>query len=156
VLTTSLLIDSALIYWDLKNGTPLQKGDFAFAKHALQIAEDSEKLQALAKRFEKEVWFAGLQELLSKSTMKGASAYHEDLGILTYCMCGRCMITFEVKNSHSVTLITDETSNESRTGIQGVCATLEQASDLIINAIQAYRTGMLDFKEDREVRIAGL
>jgi hypothetical protein len=155
VLTTSLLMDSSMIAYDLKNGYPLKTGEFSFAKNALEIEEYREDLKKDCKRLEKEVWFNGLQKLLSKTTKKGISAKFDHVSVLTYCICARCMITLESEDGYSLTLITEEDSQEPRMGIQGVCATFVQAKALVDLTVQAWKDGKLEFKEDTEVHIAG-
>lgn len=115
-----------------------------------------------AKFFEKSVWFGRcayfppLQIISQKSSMKGMSAKNKfktpygDAKFLVYTMAGRAMITLETDKA-SVTLITDESSSESRMGVQGICATGDQACEIIMAAIETWKANEIEIEEDREV-----
>ena len=118
----------------------------------LEIRLSFQKIYAKMKEFEQRVWFKGLQDIISKSELKGVSADSpfRDFKFLTYTMCGRTIITLE-KNEAFVSMICLDDSKESSMGDKGICATEEQAINLIELAIESFEMGNLKFKDDSEV-----
>lgn len=107
------------------------------------------RLRAAAKKFEAEVWFNGLQDQVLAEKYRGMSTepnrYDFLMGrnpvtVLTYVMAGRCMIQLE-RGAIRFTIIAADNSKESTMGVQGIDATLEQAEQLVEDAIAQWRDG---------------
>jgi hypothetical protein len=160
VLTTRLIMDNSmdLFYYveSIRDPKRIQIQDLSeleSLKTKLEIQIASLKIQEKIKAFEKKVWFAGLQEKVLATKCRGVSAKlktHCYLSVLTYTIAGRTMITIEDKDS-SVTCVADETSKESRTGLQGINAKLNDGLDLMDLAIELYENKTLKFKDDDKV-----
>ncbi len=155
-ITTKLMLDSMLAVRDLKDNYLLQLGDFDNLQSIIEISNNVDKLKVKCKVFESAVWFDGLQNEVVRSKFKGMSASTVKVKVLTYAMCGRCMITFypadDNDNDH-ITLITDETSTESCMGIQGINCNFEKAVSLIDSAITEWKAGKLKFETDTKVNM---
>lgn len=151
----------ALYYVDMKKDWGFNDNSFLEdLKTRIEIQLSYKKIFDKIKEFEKEVWFKGLQKQVMDSRVKGVSAktkgYTNGFNkfcVLTYSMCARTMITIE-DDKRSVTLMTEETSTESRMGFRGVDASEEEAISLIQLAIDLYHNESgtrLEFKEDTGV-----
>ncbi len=112
----------------------------AFWLKDAKLFADIEEISLLVKRFEKEVWFSGLQKIVRKSRASGMSVKVGDFEMMTFCSAGRCMITMQ-KNNRQVTAITAEDEDESRMGLQGITATKEEGLSLVQEAIDAWKAG---------------
>ena len=135
-MVTSLMIDASL---DRGCGKRLAPVGAVF---------DLEVIEAAVRQFDDQVWKGGLRELLKNSTMRGHSRKSGKFQLLTYYMAGRYMLTLE-DNKASITLITTDDA-DVRMGIQGICATRDQAVTLVDAGIKLYRKhGNLEV--DREV-----
>lgn len=126
-------------------------------KERLKAFASMRKIEERVKEFEQKVWFGGLQKQIRASTMKGVSAKvklnKREFSVLTYSMCGRTMITFDLGDD-SVTAITlEDESDRSRMGIQGIDATAERALNLIDTALSMWELGELVFKNDKKVNM---
>lgn len=123
-------------------------------KAKLRVQLTTAKLQKKIKEFDAKVWFQGLQDQIHDTKCRGVSAKlgkkYDNFCVLTWTCAGRTMITIEDDNA-SVTVVADETSKESRTGLHGIRATGEQAPALIDKAISLYGYGTLKFKDDKKV-----
>lgn len=169
ILTTSFLIDNTiklttseikeLIYdWKadttgLENVLPHYADDQAFTAR-IEAHISLRKILKEITRFESEVWFKGLQSLIRPSQSRGFSAKLPsspgELSVLTYSMCGRCIVTIEEGNVQ-VSMMCDESSDTPTMGDKGIRATEEQALDLLSRTIAAYQDGTLKFEEDSGV-----
>ncbi len=169
ILTTSFLIDNTiklttseikeLIYdWrgdttELEKVLPRYANDKAFTAR-IEAHISLRKILKEISRFETEVWFRGLQALIRPSKSRGFSAKLSspkgELSVLTYSMCGRCIVTIEEGNTQ-VSMMCDESSDTPTMGDKGIRATEEQALDLMNRAITAYQNGTLKFEEDSGV-----
>lgn len=155
-ISTKLMLDASMIVYDLKNGHPLKEGEFTNLKSVLEINEAVEKLQIQCKEFESKVWFNGLQAEVHNSKFKGLSAKNDSVQVLTYAMCGRCMITInsgQDKDYDHITFITSEDGSNPVMGIQGIHCTYEKAAKLINTAIENYIGKDFIFAVDKEVNI---
>lgn len=108
------------------------------------------RLRAAAKKFEAEVWFKGLQEQVLAESYRGMSTEpdrydflmgRKPVTVLTYVMAGRCMIQIEREPTCRFTIIAADNSKESTMGVQGIDATLEQAEQLVEDAIAQWKEG---------------
>lgn len=115
----------------------------------LEVKASYERLTASIKSFERDVWFSGLQPVVRACSCSGMSLAHEGLSVLLFSSAGRIMITIQ-DGVNDLSLIADETSRESTTGLQGVNGTESQAVGLIGRAIAAWNAGARP-KPDREV-----
>lgn len=116
---------------------------------------DTQAIRTAAKAFERDVWFAGLQDDVRKAPTKGSRASFT-IGdvpcvLLAWACAGRVLFTFEPEDdSYQVTLITAEDETRPVMGIQGVSATRAQAVALIDAATAALRGGV-GFTRDNKV-----
>lgn len=123
-------------------------------RELMEVVRAMKGVQEITKEFEHQVWFNGLQEFVRKSMSAAFSADTSHGSVLLLTTAGRALITLNGPNDVSVTLITDETSQEARMGIQGICATADQAKELIATATAAWKAKTLKFKRDAEIRLA--
>lgn len=158
-LRTHLIEDNSLklYHTDMKKDWHFDNNKFLEdLKTRIDIQLSYTRIFDKIKEFEREVWFKGLQDKVKASSVKGVSAHtniFNNFCVLTYSMCARTMITIE-DDKKSVTLITEETSPESRMGFRGVDATEEEAISLIQLAIELYHNEggtRLVFEEDTKV-----
>lgn len=112
-----------------------------------------ERVQASVDVFDREVWRGGLRAHLHGHRERGESLEFQGMKLLTFVMAGRVLITLDDPAS-SLTLITLE-DEETRMGIQGICAREHQALDLIERARLAWKLGHRT-KPDAEVHVAGM
>lgn len=154
VVTSSFMLNNTAFLWKIKNDSGLPSDQLLLLKERIDVQLAINSLKKKIKEFEKKVWFSGLQDLILKSgSCKGFSAKldtHNNFCVLTYTMAGRTMITFEDKTSF-VTIVADQTSKESRTGLNGLCSTGDHAIELIDLAISLYENGNLKFVDDDKV-----
>jgi len=115
------------------------------------VRESYERVTAGIKAFESEVWFGGLQALVRSCDSSGMSLVHEGTSMLTFCSAGRAMITVQDEDGE-ITVIADETSNESRTGLQGLHGTEKHVLSLLERARSAWASGARP-RPDREVSV---
>lgn len=107
------------------------------------------RLDALVKRFEAEVWRKGLQEQKAKFPERGARRasrsrfeilddrdHPERVEILCYTIAARTLITLEREGVH-ITVLADETSNASM-GLQGLYGTEEEVTSIVTDAIEQW------------------
>lgn len=108
-----------------------------------------ERLKLLVMRFEAAVWFKGLQEQNNATRERGVSQEgpsrfdREDplekktkktVELLAYTIAGRTMITLQ-RGDIMLSMVADESSKESRTGLQGIYGTEAQVTQLVEDAI---------------------
>lgn len=129
-----------------------------------EVWHDIAAIERHVRRFEREVWFAGLQKIVRASCSSGMSFTFPNNGpkFLLLCSAGRCMMTIEAK-THSITLITAEDegpNHEARgpkppgqgpMGIQGIDATVSQAIELVREAVDVWKSGRFDIVDDKKV-----
>lgn len=119
-----------------------------------EILDQYERIQPEVAKFQKDVWFGGLQDIARNAKTKGTSAVVGDFKLLCYTMCGRAMVTLDDPKA-SLTLITaeDAAPGDSGMGVQGIDATGEQALELLRRAMMIWADGVR-VTEDAEVSIA--
>lgn len=76
------------------------------------------------------------------------------IDIMTYTLAGRVMVTLERKGV-MLTVVFDETAQESTAGLQGVRGTEEDIAQLVGDALAQWREHPV-LEVDRHVRIAGM
>lgn len=155
-ISTNLMLDSILVCHDLKNGRPLKSDYFKHLKSIAEINEATEALQIKCKQFENLVWFNGLQNEVDRCRFKGLDAENDEVCVLTYTMCGRCMITFKSlddKDYDHVTFLTAADSTSSVMGLHGISCTYEKALNLVNNAIKGWENKSLKFKVNKEINM---
>jgi hypothetical protein len=116
--------------------------------------------RSCVKDFERLVWFAGLQEFIQASDVKGHSATFtaeggQKIKVLSYAMCGRWRATIQAENGAFIDVITAEDESECRMGINGINATATEAALLLAETTQAWEGGLITLVPDGEVRILG-
>jgi hypothetical protein len=157
-LTTKLTMHNTMVLYDFNGRDAIREKNIFLLeelKHRIDIQLATTKIQLKLKEFEKKVWFNGLQNKVNASKARGLSAKPkgndlDNFCVLVYSMAGRVMITIEDDHC-SVTAITSDTGSESCMGLQGVCATEEEALSIITMAIDYYDHKCLDFKEDKKI-----
>lgn len=111
----------------------------------LEIADATERLQALLKRVDREVWFGGLQSLANAwPTGLTSAPFPTEAGpaeLLVSVSAGRALVTVRADGAE-VTAITAATESTSRMGLQDVAATEQQATELLTGAIAAWSKGL--------------
>ena len=118
------------------------------------LANDA--LHMVAKAFEREVWFKGLQPLVQKAKTHGQRVDTDKLKWLVFASAARCLNTLEdPKDGHSITLITSEDGDERVLGVRGVDGKLDDVLLLVQFALEVWRTtpSVID---DEQVRMLGM
>ena len=129
-----------------------------------QFHAASTKLGALAQSFENRVYETGLKEMVHVSTKKGMSGVFNGVNLMSWCMCGRIMITFEVPNARNpkindtFTIIGNEPPNSGNFGWRSIYATADRATEIVNKVISAWETvPALDrahlFHDDKDVML---
>jgi len=144
VLTTRMLTDAAIY------GVRREHDKDSYNYILDKVERESEEIRRRVKDFERGVWFRGLQKQVRATSHRGFRADGEDVCVLVWSCAGRTVMTIEPPDeSHSVSLITADDETEPVMGIQGICATKEQASALITAAISAYNNGVAYRRDDK-------
>lgn len=127
------------------------------------VAREMALIERFALRFEIKHWFGSIQAYYRGTDKRGHSAVLQDnkLSLLLWGCAGRVLLTLqgakvqgeeEVQGQGerepnyggaSITLIFDETSATPRGGIQSICATAGEASDLLLDAIDSFDVSLL-------------
>lgn len=128
----------------------------------LQIAKDVKEIADKGTEFELKHWLPTLQRYYKNSPARGHSAINEEQGYkaLLWGSAGRVLLTLQDARPQGegkfggavVTLIFDEDADFARGGIQGLCATKDEAMGLL----QAVIDTLPEMKSDKEVTLAGL
>jgi hypothetical protein len=113
------------------------------------LLSSMETLKLLTQKFEQQVWFNGLQKIVRESRTTGFSMRSGDLSMLIFGTGGRTLITLSLSNESSVTLITIEDSEVAKMGIQGIDATEAEATELILRAIEMWRSGLRPISDSK-------
>ena len=130
-----------------------------YAKELVQIAHDCDEIHAKGREFEEKHWLPKLRKYWNDSTERGHGATTEDWKILMSGAAGRVLITLQDTKPQGqgkfggawITLIFDDSADYARGGIQGMCATKEEALGLIQAAID----NLPEIKADSEVHLLG-
>lgn len=168
-LTTDLLIQSsyAKVYWTtIYPAGNSRKWDHPGVDEdtAKPIWEKFDRLVAVINRFEREVWYQGLQALVMKSKRRGLSGERNDLKVLFYSMCGRTMITIaDTQDRYQITLLTatdeepfqrrrlPESDNWGPMGLHGIEATESDAAYMLDCLISYWKE--FNISEDQEIEV---
>jgi len=130
----------------------------------LEVAEKNKKITARAREWEEKNWIGAdkLQGFYQKSPARGHSVETETYKALLWGSAGRVLLTLQDRypqgNPNSkfggawITLIFDEDSPECRGGVQGYCATFDEAMGLLNAAFDKFPK----MKQDDEVRLFGM
>jgi hypothetical protein len=119
------------------------------------IAIAGEDIQTAARAFEKAVWLPTIQPYYAASETRGHSGIGNGFKALLWGSAGRVLLTIQDIERHGlfngawVTLIFDETAKEPRGGVQGLCATRDEAVDIL----RAATDGMPALSPDSNVTI---
>lgn len=125
----------------------------------LRINEDNQRLHAVVKDFEREVWLKGFGKAVEDDDHRSLKTdpFPTEVGeatLMTYTLAGRIMLTFDTKTV-SFTSITAEHEGLERAcmGVQGVDGTVEEAEALVRGAIRAYAVQRLQPLPDSQVTL---
>jgi hypothetical protein len=127
----------------------------------------NERLGAIAKRFEREVFNLDMAKIIDASKSRGMSCVIGGVTVMSFVMAGRCMITLEAPNREepnyidSFTLICSEPPDEPNMGYQGIAATADRAEELVSLVSQAWAKLSSEERKqlhvkDQEVKILGM
>ena len=121
-----------------------------------KVASANNHIEAEVKLFEREVWFNGLQDFARGASTKGTSlgGFPDGHTLMCYTMCGRAAITIESPVA-SVSVLTDETSQESCMGLNGLDGTEEQVIGLLRWARDIWAEQHHMLREDSDVSLLG-
>lgn len=160
VLRSSLLTHAALNHNEVEQGKAQRHSD---ATHTAleEVYASYNRLHDLVKKtFEPVVWFGGLQKRVQDSKVRGLKMKYKlkkdrwwkNAHMLVWSSAGRVLMTLEYRDGTHITLIAAEDESAPRMGIQGICATEQEASDLLNAAVQAWKdTRGKAVKADRNV-----
>lgn len=124
----------------------------------IKIANDMDEVCSVMKAFENEVWLPRLKRYYSEADDRGHEGDGGNYKAMLWGCAGRVLLTLEDKEPDGpfggawITFIFDETSEEARGGVQGLCATKSEALSLIAAA----RAKFPDMAPAPEVKMAGL
>lgn len=124
--------------------------DFDNLKIKCEINASFLRVRDRIKQFEKEVWFAGLQNIVISSDSSKLSASYDKIKILIFSSSGRTLITI-YENDIDLTLITAEDSKESSMGFRGSSATEEQIISLLDKTTALFKDNILEFSRDHNI-----
>jgi len=157
ILRTRLLEDAGYEDWLRRNDypdgwtPPMVTGDLL-----TEVIRAKEMLHEAAKTFECEVWFKGLQTKVRAAEVHGQRVETERLKWLVFTSAGRCLNTLEdLKDHHSITLITAEDGDECVMGVQGVEGRFEDVLELVGLALRVWESGP-QVVADEKVRMLGM
>ena len=83
-----------------------------------------------------------LQRFVRRANYKGYRCDVEGISYLSYTMCGRSLFQIE-RGEDRVTVISDETSPDPRSGLQGIHAKASVAKELLERAVADWREGKI-------------
>jgi hypothetical protein len=157
-ITSSLMMEASLRYC---RGVELGKmfdGPAGRWDTICKIHDSIVRIQYMVERFQKLVWFDGLQRIVRRSSTFGLSSqkkFHTAVGLarmLVGSTAGRALMTIETDDA-SVTVIADETAapGESKMGIQGISATEDQAMEILMGTTTAWAANEIQMQQDGEV-----
>lgn len=128
----------------------------------LEIAAKNDQITERAREWELKHWFGGLQKMYKDSPARGHSGHNRVCKVLLWGCAGRVMVTisdrYNKDNKKSkfggawISLIFDEDSPTARGGVQGYCATLEEALGLL----DASSKDLPALKPDKKVTMLGV
>lgn len=166
-ITTRLMMEGSMASYYVKEGhgfdglrTEVRHIYEIYKDALLQIGRDVEEVHNKGREFEEKHWLPKLQAYYQNSPARGHSFATKDWKVLMWGSAGRVLLTFQDAKPQGkgkfggahVTLIFDETADYARGGVQGICATKEEALGLIQVAIN----GLGDMTPDKDVTLAGL
>jgi hypothetical protein len=166
ILNSSVCMDAAIM------STYVERGERSLGRNRGKVpcswADDPllekvwqavERIDVLVKRFDREVWLGGFgKEYLAQRSW----GYEVPLGkdrILLTGTAGRVLLTFHIDDGtdigSQITLITVDNVKEPCMGVQSWMCTEEEATTILTDAIDCFKSGGLGMKENRKVGIAG-
>lgn len=149
VLTTRMLTDAA-IYGVRREYDRVAPNDMLD-----RVSRESAEIQTACKVFERDVWFGGLQKIVRAASHRGFRASFAldsvQCDLLVWSCAGRTVFTAQpADESYQVSLITADDSADPVMGIQGICATKEQAVALL-DAVTKACVGGANFVRDDKI-----
>ena len=156
-ITTSLYMDAMLDRQILQSKGYMKSEDFVVDSFdGDEILRTMKACDELIGDFRRRHWMGGLCDRAYQAR-SGLSGETPDFKVLVMSMGGRCMITIQDTlpkgkfGGAMITLIASDGDVASRLGVQGICATKEEAIGLLWHAV--YK--LPELKDDNKVRIAG-
>lgn len=111
-----------------------------------------ERLEQAITRFERIVWFGGVQAYCQQASIKGHSMQADQVKVLLYAIAGRALITLS-DGDESITLITEEDSSRPRMGLQSIDGTAERATRMLDLLVMMAEMDKIRFEPDSEVSL---
>ncbi len=155
-ITTSLWMDCSLDLHRLERDRILKPEDaLVDSMDRSDIMRTMKALDELIGEFRRRHWMGGLCDRVYKARA-GLSGQTKDFKVLIMCSAGRCLITIQDTKPKGkgkfggaqITLITADGDVAAKLGVQGICATKEEAIGLLWHAV--YKLPKL--KPDGKVR----
>lgn len=120
----------------------------------LKVRASYDTLRAVLKaEYEPIVWFGGLQEKVRASNAHSHSAKNDAVELLVFASAGRVMQTMNLPSGRSFTIMSDETSEESRSGVHGIDATEDEALAAMRAVVAGWKDGTLVLAVDADVHL---
>jgi len=129
--------------------------------HRLRLARRvdaaAKTIHEAIKRFERVVWFGGLQAKVRAARVRGMKSTevpsaHGPVTLLAWSCAGRTLITLDAPTC-TVTTITAEDERQPRMGMQGVDATESEALGLLDAVADAWERRAIEVRPDEKVGI---
>lgn len=126
-----------------------------------KAGEDLDQIHTAIKRFEREVWYKGLQAFIMSEDVHGHSATWQDIHIMDFGSAGRWMMTITHKpTQQSITIITAEDeapgnehrglpADEGPMGQQGI----EASANMALYLLETVTNNWSQFKLVRDKKI---
>jgi hypothetical protein len=152
VLTTKVMLRATIESVQQQHGGSTT---YKVWREALAKAHAStEAVQRAAKDFERAIWFGGLQKQVRAAKHRGLRAGFEIAGekydVLAWSCAGRVVFTIQPDDElRHISVICAEDGSESTMGIQGICATEQQAIAMLAGACTAWNRGMTFERDDK-------
>lgn len=125
------------------------------------------RLISFAKRFEREVFGHDMAKIIDTSEKRGMGGNIGGVNVMSWVMCGRCMITLEAPNptdprlKDSFTLICNEPPGDPNMGYRSIAATADRAEELVNLVIKAWAELSTEerkqlYVDDKDVKLLGM
>jgi len=149
ILTTKVTMIATLDQLNLERGRKIRIEPDVLER----VSKSMFHIEREFKIWESEVWFGGLRCIVRKARYRGHSLEFNGGDCLVWSCAGRTLFTLRSNDEKSqLTLICAEDSPEPTMGLQGICATEEQAISLLLSSRVALLNGG-KFSRDNKVSI---
>lgn len=112
-----------------------------------------DRLSALVKRFDMEVWLSGFGKDYMDRPERGYEAPFGGTTVMVFSLAGRVMLTFNLKSGSEFTLITDDSLTVSRMGVQSLHVTEEEMARELTDIIEAFQSGGVGIQHNPDIGI---